>query len=66
MFKFGRTYIHETPLNEFGNPIHEIKRVFRIEVGNIDPADVGEYIRRIRDEFTLPFPQDFFIPVRDV
>jgi len=66
MFKFGQRYIHETPLNEFGNPIHERRMVFRINVGNIDSVDIEQYIRRIRGEFNLPLPRNFFIPVSDV
>ena len=53
MFKFGQKYISENI------------RVFRIDVGTMDSADIEQYIRRIRNEFNLPIPRNLLL-VSDV
>ncbi len=38
------------------------KRIFKIEVGQIAPEDVEEYVKKIQESFKKSIPLDFKLP----
>lgn len=50
----------EIKFNKVGDN-HE-KRIFKIEVGQIAPEDVDEYVKKIQESFKKPIPLDFKLP----
>lgn len=53
----------EINFNKVGDN-HE-KRIFKIEVGQIAPEDVDEYVKKIQESFKKSIPLDFKLPEKN-
>jgi nucleoside-diphosphate-sugar epimerase len=53
----------DTGLNTVDN--NGEKRIFNINVGQIAPEDVEEYVKKVKEAFKKPIPLDFKLPEDD-